>query len=353
MTIEANLLIHPDDAISIAMTRLTESRKQIVLVAADDMTLLGTVTDGDIRRGILRGVGIDEPVARIMYTTPLVSIQGELREDLVSRMKSKKVRQCPVLDASGRIVQMVFLDEFSEDQQLPNWAVIMAGGMGMRMRPLTNHTPKPMLKVGDKPILENIISSLHAIGIQKLFIALNFKADLIEAHFGDGADYGIDIQYLREDRKLGTAGALSLLEEKPAHPLIVMNSDLITDINFRHLLQFHAEHAESPATMCIREYEIKVPYGVVETDDCYLRNVTEKPIQRVFINAGIYVLDPEVLALIPKDTYIDMPEIFTKLGNNQQKTTVFPVSEYWIDIGTIADLRRANSHQQSNHHDTE
>ncbi|MFC1516095.1 nucleotidyltransferase family protein [Thermodesulfobacteriota bacterium] len=348
MNIDENLIIGPEAEISLALFKITENRKQIVLVVDDDLKLLGTVTDGDIRRGILRGVRIDEPVARIMNDTPIVSTHNEDRDVLIHRMKTKKIRQCPVLDHLNRVYHIVFLDELLEGQLSDNWAVIMAGGQGMRLRPLTKDTPKPMLKVGDKPILENIVGNLKMFGIHKLFIALNFKADLIEQHFGDGSHYGMDIQYLREEKKLGTAGALSLLKERPKQPIVVMNSDLITEINFKHLIDFHEENEESSATMCIREYEIEVPYGVVETEECYLTSLKEKPVHRVFINAGIYVLDPDVLDYIPKDTYTDMTEIFSKLFNDRKRATVYPISEYWVDIGTIADLKRANSHHRSN-----
>jgi NDP-sugar pyrophosphorylase family protein len=222
-----------------------------------------------------------------------------------------------------------------------NWVVLMAGGLGSRLRPLTDECPKPMLRVGNKPLLETIIETFIEQGFRRFFISVNYMADTIKEYFGDGSRWGAEIQYLEETSRLGTAGALSLLPEKPQAPLLVMNGDLLTKINFRQLLDFHREH-HAQGTMCVREYEFQVPYGVVKMDHHRITGFEEKPIQRYFVNAGIYVLEPQALQHIPHGVFFDMPSLFQTLMADRQEAVVFPIREYWLDIGHMADYDRAN-----------
>jgi NDP-sugar pyrophosphorylase family protein len=216
----------------------------------------------------------------------------------------------------------------------------MAGGLGSRLQPLTNECPKPMLRVGNKPILETILDNFIDYGFQRFYFAINYKADIITEHFGNGSKWGVDIRYLHEDRRLGTAGALSLLPEKIIDPLVVMNGDLLTKTNFKQLLDFHSLQA-GLATMCVSEYDFQVPYGVVRTKDSRILGIDEKPIHRFFVNAGIYVLEPAALKSIPSATYFDMPSLFDCIIAIDFDTSVFPVREYWLDIGHMNDFDRA------------
>lgn len=320
---------------------LDSGAMQIVLVVDDDNKLLGTVTDGDIRRGILRGVSLDDPVGKTMNPSPTVARSGDERQLILAMMQQKQLHHIPVVDEHGTLVGLEILDEIIQRRTRDNPVVLMAGGLGSRLRPLTNDCPKPMLQVGNKPLLETILENFIEYGFRKFYISLNYMGEVIKAYFGDGSRWDVEIAYLEEDRKLGTAGALSLLPEKPTHPLLVMNGDVLTKVNFRQLLEFHLEH-RAQATMCVREYDFQVPYGVVKIDRQRITGIDEKPVQRFFVNAGIYVLDPAVMELIPQDAYYDMPSLFENLIQRGDETSAFPIREYWLDIGQLADYDRAN-----------
>tara|TARA_R110001592_G_scaffold57276_1_gene174062 strand:+ start:3894 stop:4964 length:1071 start_codon:yes stop_codon:yes gene_type:complete len=327
----------PSDTMLQALQNLEHTALQIVIVTDTDGKLLGVVTDGDVRRAILSGKSPNVPVTEIMTTDPRSGSPEDGREMLVSRMRSLGLGQMPIVAKDGRVVGLITAEP---KRTQPNWTVLMAGGAGERLRPLTQDTPKPMLKVGEKPILETIISQIHEFGFNTFFIAINYLGDQIEAHFGNGGSWGLNIDYLREDQPLGTAGALSLLPQRPDAPMIVMNGDLLTKLNFDKLLDFHNEHA-SPLTVCVREYTYTVPYGVVEATGPFMDRLMEKPSQRRLVNAGVYVLSPEVLDLIEPNTPVDMTDIAQYLIDRGVRPTVFPIHEYWIDIGQKPDLERA------------
>jgi dTDP-glucose pyrophosphorylase len=324
-----------------AVQALDASELQIVLVVDAERHLAGTVTDGDVRRGILKGVSLDETVQRIMNPAPTTVSTNDSRESVLALMQRKQLRHIPVIDQSGRVVGLETLDGLVQSQAKPNRVVLMAGGLGSRLQPLTDDCPKPMLRVGTKPLLETILESFIDFGFRRFSIAVNYLADVVQAHFGDGSRWGVDIDYLRETRQLGTAGALSLLPEIPTEPLLVMNGDVLTKVNFGQLLDFHNGHRAS-ATMCVREYDFQIPYGVVRIDRHRIAGIEEKPVQRFFVNAGIYVLEPNVLRLLPTNERFDMPTLFGKLIEHGHETSVFPIREYWLDIGQMADYDRAN-----------
>ncbi len=335
------ILTSPTTQIINAIEIIDAEATGIALVVDDDNRLLGTVTDGDVRRAILKGIQLDESVSRIMNSQPTVAKVNDNKEAILSRMKLKDLKQIPILDDDGRVVSMEMINELIRADERENWVLLMAGGMGKRLNPLTNECPKPLLKVGDKPILETIIQNFIDHGFRRFYVSVNYKAQMIEDYFGGGAKWGVEIRYLREAEPLGTAGALSLLPETPGHPLVVMNGDLLTKVNFGHLLDFHKEH-KACATMCVREYKLQVPYGVVQMDKHRLKGIIEKPVQQFFVSAGVYVLDSEVLKHIPRNTLIDMPALFERLISKKLETAVFPVREYWLDIGRIGDFERAN-----------
>ena len=334
------VLVTPETTIRDTIKIIDEGALQIALVVDENNHLLGTVTDGDVRRSILRSVLIEEPVHLIMNANPVVASDKSSRSEIMTLMRKKTLHQIPIVDAGGKVMGLLSFESLIRPFSRDNWVVIMAGGEGVRLRPMTEYSPKPMLKVGGKPIIETIIENFIEFGFRRFFFAVNYKAEIIEDYFGDGSDWNVQIEYLREEAKLGTAGALSLLPEKPNAPIVVMNGDVLSRINFEQLMNFHQEH-HAAATMCVREYDLQVPYGVAEVDSYRLIALEEKPVQRFFINGGIYVLNPEVLAHIQPNSYCDMPTVFNNLIAEKAETVVFPVREYWLDLGRMEDFARA------------
>ncbi|MEW6055177.1 MAG: nucleotidyltransferase family protein [Bdellovibrionota bacterium] len=333
-------LVRTDSTVRDVIQNLNTSRIQIALVVDSNETLLGTVVDGDIRRAILKGIPLESNISAIMNKSPKTARTQETREEILAKMKKTKLRHFPIVDEKGRVVGLELLEELMLPAQKNNEVVIMAGGMGSRLGELTAERPKPLLNVGNKPLLETILLSFKQQGFFKFSISVHYKADMIEDHFRDGSDLGVQIKYLREDQKLGTAGALGLIEEKPHLPFVVMNGDLLTKVNFERLLETHEEQ-KAALTMCVREYDLQVPYGVVRLENQKVVGIDEKPVQRFFVNAGIYVLDPSVLEFIPKNQSLDMPALVETLIKSRLKTVAFPVTEYWLDIGRHSDLERA------------
>ena len=319
---------------------ITNSALQIALVVDDNNKLIGTVTDGDIRKAILAGKDLNITAAEAMRKSPTTSSASTPRSVIIKLMREKRIHQMPIVNESGQVVDVLTVDDMLGAQEKTNAVVIMAGGLGTRLHPLTQDTPKPMLNVGGKPILETIIQSFIEQGYVNFFVSLNFKAEIISDYFGDGSKLGASITYLHETTRLGTAGGLSLLPSEVKYPIIVMNGDLLTRISVDALLDFH-QRENAVATMVVREDHYQVPYGVVEVDGTQIIDVKEKPTQRHLVNAGIYVLSEQSLANIPKGTYYDMPTHFTKLAADGHRTTAFPLHEYWVDIGRLDELERA------------
>lgn len=333
--------IAPEASIRDAIEAIDRGVMQIALVVKDQQ-LQGTITDGDIRRAFLEGKKLDEPIEGIFNPNPVVGNVNQPKEDLVQLALAQGIKQLPMLDEEGLLVGIEYVDDCLRSPRKENAVILMAGGLGTRLRPLTIDTPKPMLTVGSKPILETILESFIRYGFGNFHFSVNYKSEQIREYFGDGSRYGVSINYLNETERLGTAGALSLLPGEFEHPLIVMNGDLLTNVNFEHLLNYH-HLANSQATMCVREYQLQVPYGVVNTDGATISEIREKPTQKFFVNAGIYVLDPEVLGRIPPGTFFDMPQLYQQLLDEGQKVCSFPIKDYWMDIGQPHDFEQANS----------
>lgn len=334
-----SISLPPDTAILDALRVLVESR-QIVLVVDADRKLIGTVTDGDVRRGLLRRIELTAPIAQIMNRSPATVPAGTSREVCLRIMREREFRHLPVLDADGRAIGIEFLSDLLRQSERDNWVVILAGGQGRRLLPLTETVPKPMLSVGGRPLLETIVEGFARQGFKQFFVSVNYMADKIEQHFGNGSQLGVRIEYLREGTPLGTAGPLGQLPERPSDPLIVMNGDVLTTINFNQLLAFHEEQ-KAAATMCVREYDFEVPFGVAETDGVNLVGISEKPVHRFFVNAGIYLIDPHALDLITPGEPLDMPAYFQALIKSGRKAAAYPIREYWMDVGRINDLEQA------------
>ena len=342
-----NTLVSPDATIIKALEIIDKGALQIALVVDGDGKMLGTVTDGDVRNGILRGISLEEPVRKIMCRAPVTAKADEDREAILEKMRRADILHIPLLDGKGRVIGLEILKNLALAARRDNVIVIMAGGLGKRLRPLTDDCPKPMLSVAGKPVLEIIIGAAMEYGFHRFYISVNYKSEMIEDYFGDGSRWRAEITYLQEKEELGTAGALSCLPERPAKPFIVMNGDLLTKVNFHHLLNFHGDH-NAAATMCVREYHYQVPYGVVRADGHRLAAIDEKPVQTFFVNAGIYVMEPGILDLIDPRTSLDMPVLFEKLIQQRKEAIVFPIREYWLDIGHPKDLERAQYEYQNN-----
>ena len=333
-------LVRPEMSLRDALQRMDEARFQIVMVADENNTLLGVLTDGNVRRAILRGIDLNQPVREVMSANPVSARPTMSREEMMALMRKHVIHQLPVVDENKRILKLVTLDDFLGLLEKPNWVVLMVGGLGQRLQPLTNDRPKPLLEINGKPILEIIIEAFAEQGFKKIFMAVNYKAEMIQEHFGNGDDRGLQIEYLLEEKRLGTAGALSLLPGRPEDPLIVMNGDLLTKLNFDRLIQFHDDH-QAAATMAVRDYSHQIPYGVVDLSESYIRKIVEKPTHSYFVNAGIYALSPRALEEIPADTYFDMPQLMSRLSDRGDQVAAYPLREYWLDVGRIEEFRRA------------
>ncbi|MBM9603016.1 nucleotidyltransferase family protein [Desulfopila inferna] len=324
-----------------AIETIDKGVMQIALVVDDDC-LLGTITDGDIRRAFLNGSKLNDNIEGLYNTSPLTGRNDQSQEDLVQLALTRGIKQLPILDEDGRLIGIEYIDDYLRGPEKPNCVVLMAGGLGTRLRPLTAETPKPMLTVGSRPILETILDSFSRYGFRNFYFSVNYRAEKIREYFKDGSQYGANISYLNEKDRLGTAGALSLLPQDISEPIIVMNGDLLTNVNFDQLLNYHLL-AKADATMCVREYTLQIPYGVVETEGARILGIEEKPTQNFFVNAGIYVLSPSALQLIPQESYFDMPQLFQSLVKSDRKACSFPITDYWMDIGQPNDFDQANS----------
>jgi dTDP-glucose pyrophosphorylase len=331
-----------------AIRNLNDSALQIILVVSEQNTLLGTLTDGDIRRGLLRGCDLSCEIESLITREPLVIPQGMPRDTVIQLMQTNRIHQLPVVDDQRRVVGLRVWDELHSPLQRPNPMVIMAGGLGTRLRPHTQDCPKPLLPIGGKPMLEHIIERARAEGIHHFVMAINYLGHMIEEYFGEGRRWNVQIDYLREQAPLGTAGAIGLLEPRPTVPLLISNGDVLTDIRYGELLDFHCRHAAA-ATMAVRLHEWQHPFGVVRTNGVDIVGFDEKPVNRTHINAGIYVLDPACIDQLTVGEPCDMPTLFARLQERNARTIAYPMHEPWLDVGREDDLKRATSASLMNH----
>ncbi len=313
---------------------------QIALVT-ESHRLIGIVTDGDVRRGLLRGESLDAPLATIMRRNFRSLPADSTPAEALTLMQRETLHQVPALDEAGRAVHLFLLEDLIKPKKLPNSVVIMAGGEGKRLQPLTRDRPKPMLRVAGKPLLEIILKQCLDAGFEDFYISVNYLKEQIQSHFQDGSAWGARIQYLEEEKPLGTAGALSLLLQRPEHPFLVLNGDILSRVDYTHLLRFHADN-QSTATLCVREHSTQIPYGVVRMDDMKVVALEEKPVLTHYVNAGIYLLNPEVLDLVPRDAFLDMPQLLETTAQHGKSVCAFPIHEYWLDIGLPETLERAH-----------
>ncbi len=324
-----------------AVRLIDELRCPMILVTDGSGGLAGTVTDAELRRALLVGTPLDAPVAAIMNREPETVLETE-RET----RWGQAFRPVPVLNGEGRVVGLRVSSVAPEDSLRDRWVVMMAGGAGKRLQPLTASCPKSLLPVGGRPLLEITLDRLRSFGFQQFYFSVNYKAAMIQEHFGDGSRFGVRIEYIHEDKPLGTAGSLSLLPSVPSKAFLVMNADLLTDVDLVRLLDYHEQQA-ADATLCVYGYDLQIPYGVVQLDGDRMTGLREQPIERYLVNAGIYVLEPSALGLVPAGQPFDMPSLFDALLARQRPTAAFPIREYWLDIGRMSDFERANADHAS------
>ena len=341
-----DLCIQAGDTIHQAVACIDRNARGIALVADAEYHLLGTITDGDIRRAILSGLNMHQPVSVLLerkvdsiYPQPIIALGGMEPGAILELMQSHSVRQIPVLDEARRVVNLITIEELLPQNTLPVTAVVMAGGFGTRLRPLTEDIPKPMLPVGGKPLLEHILGQMRDSGVRHVNITTHYMPEKIVDYFGDGRQFGLEIDYVNEDRPLGTAGALGLMSP-PTETMLVINGDILTQINFRAMLKFHHEH-QADLTVAVRYYEMQVPYGVLQCDGARVLGVQEKPIYNFLVNAGIYMIEPSAYAFIPHGTKFDMTDLIEKLTSENRTVVSFPIVEYWLDIGHHAQYEQA------------
>jgi dTDP-glucose pyrophosphorylase/CBS domain-containing protein len=335
------ILLEPTSTIKEALQVIDSGAMRIGLVIDSDEKLIGTLTDGDIRRGLLNNLKLSDSIESIIFRTPTVCNISDNREDILQIALAKDIYQIPILDNSGRLIGIEEIDLLLKSEKKTNRVVLMVGGLGTRLRPLTDHTPKPMLKVGDKPILETIILNFKKYGFTNILLSVSYKSEIIERYFGDGSNFGVNIEYIHEDKRLGTAGALSLMRDKLTEPFFVMNGDLLTNLNFEYMMKYHIDN-DSMGTMGVREYDFRIPYGVVNVEEKNILSIEEKPIHRFFVSGGIYILDIQVLEFIPNNEYYDMPTLFEKIIEKKMRAISFPIREYWLDIGRLEEFKKAN-----------
>lgn len=337
-----NILLNSNSTIREALKIINSGAMKIGIVVDENEKLLGTVTDGDIRRGLLNNLSLDDTIESIIFKTPTVCKIDDTKEKILEIAVDKKLYQIPIVDNDGRLVRIEEVDELLKPKHKNNKVILMVGGLGTRLKPLTEKTPKPMLKVGEKPILETIILNFKKYGFTDIILSVSYKSEMIENYFGDGSKFGVNIEYIHEKKRMGTAGALSLISTKLDSPFFVMNGDLLTNINFEHMMDYHISN-NSCATMGVREYDFQVPYGVVNIDGINIKSIKEKPIHNFYVSAGVYVLESKVLDFIPKNEFFDMPTLFKRIIDQNLKSISFPIREYWLDIGKMEEFERANN----------
>ncbi len=342
MTFEiANFFVVPDLSLQMTLKVIDQGAAQIALVVDEQERLLGTLTDGDIRRGLLQGATLDTPADRLMNRHFRFVRSSDDQALVLEMMRREVLRQIPVLDDHGRVVQLLLLQELLGSAQFSNAVVIMAGGKGTRLLPHTESCPKPMLPVGDQPMLEILLEQCIASGFRTFYFSVNYLKEQIINHFGDGSRWDVSIQYLVEDQPLGTAGSLQLLPDSLTQPFLVLNGDVLTRFDPTHLLYFHNEH-QALATLCVREHELTVPFGVVQTQGVELAGFEEKPIYRHLVNAGVYVIDPQLLGILQPHQSTDMPSLLQAAQQAGHRVAVCPIHEYWLDVGRPETLQQAH-----------
>lgn len=350
-----SFFISPESTIQEAIACIDANTHGIALIVDDQRHLIGTIVDGDIRRAMLANIAMSAPVIGLLarkpesHATPVTGTTHMDRTAMIDLMKERKVRHIPILDDDGRVVDLFSLDDLLSEDPLKLQAVVMAGGFGKRLYPLTQDTPKPMLPVGNRPLMEVTLGQLRSAGINRINITTHYLAEKIKEYFDDGSEFGVEINYVAEDQPLGTAGGVGLVDVSD-EPLLVINGDILTQVNYRDMVAYHREY-NAVLTMAVRKHEVKIPYGVVQISDGLVHQLEEKPSYAYFVNAGIYLLSPEAHQLIPKGIHMDMTEVIAQLLAQGKVVASFPIREYWLDIGQHTDYDQAQTDAQKGQFD--
>ena len=334
------------DSLLSAMKTLAESRTGIVLIVDDQRRLLGTLVDGDIRRAVLSGGRLEDPIGRAMNRSPITAKTDQPLQSYLDLMVQHVVQQLPIVDDENKVVDLILAHDVDSVLATGPKAVIMAGGLGTRLRPLTDDLPKPLLPVGERPIMDHILSQLQDGGIREVVVSTHYKGEMIQEHFGDGSAMGLDIQYVSESERYGTIGSLRLMRDQLKEPFVVINGDILTKLDFSAMASFHYQH-RADMTVGIRQYDFDVPYGVTHVQDGWVRGLEEKPKVSLFINAGVYLINPDVIDYIPEGKPMDATDLISELVAENRRVAAFPVLEYWLDIGQTRDYERANTDLES------
>lgn len=336
-----NIKISQNSTIKEALKTIGDGAMQIAIIVDEKDKLLGTLTDGDIRRGLLKGLDLNSSIESLISRNPIYAKHTDTKKSILELGLSKKLNQIPIVDDFGKILGIQAINDLLKVSNKTNKVFLMVGGLGKRLGKLTKNTPKPMLTVGNKSILQTIVESFAEYGYKNIVMCLNYKSEVIKDYFGNGSDFGVSIEYILESKRMGTAGALSLLKEKPTEPFFIMNGDLLTNVNLENIHKFFLSN-NAHALMCVRQYEMQIPYGVIDIDNIHIRSVIEKPTQKFFVNAGIYMLEPEALDHVPKNEFFNMTSLFEKLINKDKNIISFPIDGYWLDIGRSDEYKKAN-----------
>jgi dTDP-glucose pyrophosphorylase len=332
------ILVSPLSNIQDVLKVIDSESLQLALVVDPNNCLLGTITDGDIRRALINGIPLSNPISEIMFTTPTVVDCSTSKAQLLELMNSKQLNSIPILD-NGIVVGLETIHHITQKAKYDNPVFLMAGGFGTRLKPLTDNCPKPLLRVGDKPILETVLLGFVKSGFHNFYISTHYLPEMIKEYFGNGEKWGVSINYVHEEQPLGTGGALGLLpKDLPELPVIMMNGDVLTKVDLEALLAFHNDNGAN-ATMCVREYEYQVPFGVIESEGNKIKSMVEKPMQRFHVNAGIYVVGRNIIEQVNNNEVVDMPTLLERYLD--KSVLMFPFHEYWLDIGRIDDFNRA------------
>lgn len=338
-----NLCVARQAPLRKAVSVLQNAAKQIALIVDEQRRLVGTITDGDLRRAMLSGTSMEAPAVDVMQPSFTAGRKGMEARNIIALMQEKSIRHIPLLDSQGVLVDLAWISDLLQQEQLDLSAVVMAGGFGKRLLPLTESLPKPMLPVGDRPVMEHIIDNLRGAGIRDVNVTTHYMPEKIISHFGNGRNFGVRINYVSEDRPLGTAGALGLMPV-PDRPMLVVNGDIMTQVDYRAMQAFHREH-EADLTVGVRQYDLQIPYGVMVCEGAEVRKLSEKPNHKFLVNAGIYMLEPAVHRFIPRNERFDMTELIEALIRDGRRVVSFPIMEYWLDIGQHEDYQQAQTDQ--------
>ena len=338
----SSLFVSPDTPVLEAMQIINKGAAQIALVVDNKNILIAVLSDGDIRRGLLHGYSLNSSVSHFMKTDFISVPSNHDRIQVLNMMRQQRLAQIPVIDSSGQVSQLLLMHELLNPESIENSVVIMAGGLGTRLRPYTDNCPKPMLTVSGKPILEHILEQFTGYGFRKFYFSVNYLKEQIIDYFQDGTRWSVNIEYLIEDQPLGTAGSLSLLPSDLDKPFMVINGDVLTRFNPQQVFSFHSCN-DSSATICSREQSYTIPYGIINTSGISMTSFEEKPTFRYLVNAGIYIIDPILLSAIPQNKFLDMPTFLLNIQSLGHQVNVCAIHEYWLDVGKPETLNQAFS----------